>query len=317
VAEHIPVLVEQVVAAFSRLGQRALVVDGTCGLGGHSRALLESIPQSRVLGLDRDRNAVAHAAEHLERFGTRAVVRHSRFSRWPDALAALGLERASGLLLDLGVSSPQLDQPERGFSFRDDGPIDMRMDRQEGQTAREFLEDAQADEIARVIKRYGEERFAGRIARAIKRALEEGRLSTTSDLALVCRRAYPPPPKGARHRIDPATRTFQALRIHVNGELDELEQALSHVPAHIDVPGVVAVISFHSLEDRVVKQTFREWQATLPGRILKPAPMIADDSERQSNPRSRSAKLRVFLREDPEEKPPDKELRRSKRHRQP
>jgi 16S rRNA (cytosine1402-N4)-methyltransferase len=192
----------------------------------------------------------------------------------------------------------------------------MRMDPSQGRSALEFLEGAEADEIARVIRRYGEERFSGRIAKAIKRALNEGRLSTTSDLALVCRRAYPPP-KGGRHRIDPATRTFQALRVHVNAELEELEQALAHVPAHIALPGVVAVISFHSLEDRIVKQTFREWQTSLPGRILKPAPMIADESERQSNPRARSAKLRVFVRENTESKAPDKELRRSKRHRQP
>jgi len=315
VAEHLPVLVQQVVAAFAGTAPGALVVDGTCGLGGHSAALLESTG-CRVLGIDRDPDAVAHATQRLGGYGGRAVVRHGRFSEWPEHLRALGVDAASGLLLDLGVSSPQLDRPERGFSFRESGPIDMRMDPQSGQTALEYLESAQADEIARVIRRYGEERFAGRIARAIKRALEEGRLSTTEDLALVCRRAYPPP-QGGRHRIDPATRTFQALRIHVNEELSELETALSHVPGFLANPGVVAVISFHSLEDRVVKHTYREWVSSLPGRILKPAPMTADEAERERNPRARSAKLRVFLREDAQSSAPDKELRRSKRHRQP
>jgi 16S rRNA (cytosine1402-N4)-methyltransferase len=311
VAEHVPVLVTAVVEAFGALEPGALVVDGTCGFGGHCAALLERYPQMRVVGLDCDEQAVEAAAGRLRGYGGRAVVRHHRFSRWDEQLKALGLGPAQGLLLDLGVSSMQLDRAERGFSFRGAGPIDMRMDPSQGQSAMEFLAGAPEDEIARVIFTYGEERLSRRIAREIKRAISEGRLSTTSDLAAVCRRAYPPGP----HRIDPATRTFQALRIHVNDELGELQRALSRVPAAFAGKGIVAVISFHSLEDRIVKQTFREWHAQGRGRILKPAPRTADQAERDQNPRARSAKMRVFAwgeapggREGPDRY-------RSKRHR--
>jgi 16S rRNA (cytosine1402-N4)-methyltransferase len=205
----------------------------------------------------------------------------------------------------------QLDRAERGFSFRQAGPIDMRMDPNAGQSALELLEGAPEDEIARVIWRYGEERLSRRIASGIKRALGEGRLSTTSDLAEVCRRAYP----AKQQRIDPATRTFQALRIHVNDELGELERALAVVPQGMAPRGVIAVISLHSLEDRIVKQTYREWQQQERGRILKPAPITADQAERDANPRARSAKMRVFAWGDAarEREGPDKY--RSKRHR--
>ncbi len=205
----------------------------------------------------------------------------------------------------------QLDRAERGFSFRQAGPIDMRMDPTAGQSALEFLEGAPEDEIARVIWRYGEERASRRIAREIKRALGEGRLSTTSDLADVCRRAYP----GKQQRIDPATRTFQALRIHVNDELGELERALAAVPEGMAQRGVVVVISFHSLEDRIVKQTYREWQQQERGRILKPAPITADQAERDANPRARSAKMRVFAWGEAAREREGPDRYRSKKHR--
>lgn len=287
-------------------------MDGTCGLGGHAAELLECHPGLRIVGIDRDPAAVVAAAEHLRRYGERAVVRHGEFGSWHEQLTALGLGRAQGLLLDLGVSSPQLDQPLRGFSFREAGPIDMRMDPGKGQSALEFLEGAPEDEIARIIWRYGEERHSRRIARQIKRALDEDRLSTTQDLANVCRRAYGP----GQHRIDPATRTFQALRIHVNDELGELERALAAVPDGMDAHGVIAVISFHSLEDRIVKQTFRDWQQQSRGRSLKPAPITADESEKAENPRARSAKLRVFAWGESSGKPQGKDRYRSKRHRE-
>ncbi len=286
-------------------------MDGTCGFGGHSAALLDRYPDLRILGLDRDPQAVEAAAGYLRRFGRRAIVRHSRFSEWDEQLREMGLGPAQGLLLDLGVSSFQLDRAERGFSFRHGGPIDMRMDPTKGHSASQFLEGAPEDEIARVIWQYGEERHSRRIAREIKRALSEGRLSTTSDLAQVCRRAYP----GKQHRIDPATRTFQALRIHVNDELGELERALAVVPGNLDQRGTVAVISFHSLEDRIVKQTYRGWQQQDLGRSLKPAPVTADQSERDSNPRARSAKLRVFAWGAPAQGPEGADKYRSKRHR--
>jgi 16S rRNA (cytosine1402-N4)-methyltransferase len=286
-------------------------VDGTCGLGGHSAALLERFEGISILGLDRDPDAVDAATARLGGYGERAVVRHGRFGEWLEHVRGLGVERASGLLLDLGVSSPQLDRPERGFSFQSEGPIDMRMDPTQGQSALEFLHSAPEDEIARVIWRYGEERKSRRIARQVKRALEEKRLSTTADLAEVCRRAYPP----GKHRIHPATRTFQALRIHVNDELGELERALAGVPDGFTEKGVVAVISFHSLEDRIVKHTFRDWQKEEHGRILKPAPITADESERETNPRARSAKLRVFHWGEKPGGPEGPDRYRSKKHR--
>ncbi|MBZ0135819.1 MAG: 16S rRNA (cytosine(1402)-N(4))-methyltransferase RsmH [Planctomycetes bacterium] len=289
-AEHIPVLVEAIADAFAGVRAGAVVVDGTCGFGGHSAAILEGNPGVRVIGIDRDLQAVERATERLEGYGGRAVVGHGRFGQWLEQLKRLGVEHAGGLLLDLGVSSFQLDTPERGFSFRNAGPVDMRMDPGGGPSTLEWLMGAPEDEIASVIWRYGEERYSRRIARQIKLAIEEDRLSTTLDLAEICRRAYP---KG-KHRIDPATRTFQALRIHINDELGELERALAGVPDGFDERGVVAVISFHSLEDRVVKNTFREWAGQGLGGILKPAPIIADESEREDNPRARSAKLRVF-----------------------
>lgn len=321
-AEHIPVLVAAVVEAFSRLGPGAIVLDGTCGFGGHSAAILAGNPGLSIIGLDRDQQAVAHATERLAEFGERAVVRHGRFGEWLEQLRAMGLDHTDGLLLDVGVSSYQLDKPERGFSFREAGPVDMRMDPGGGPSALEYLQSAPEEDIARVIWRYGEERHSRKIARQIKRALDEDRLSTTLDLAELCRRAYPPAfakasaGKRGQHRIDPATRTFQALRIHVNNELGELEAALTAVPDGMGKRGVVAVISFHSLEDRIVKQALREWQQQSLGRILKPAPITADESERGLNPRARSAKLRVFLWGEDSDKPKGPDRYRSKKHRQ-
>ena len=184
----------------------------------------------------------------------------------------------------------QLDEAGRGFSFRAAGPLDMRMDAERGEPVLDFLRDAPDTEIARVIYEYGEERLSRRIASGIKRALAEGRLRDTLDLAEVCRRAYP----RGHQRIDPATRTFQALRIHVNDELGELRRALATVPDGLTTPAMVAVISFHSLEDRIVKHTFRDWERAGLARILKPAPIVADEGERGLNPRSRSAKLRLL-----------------------
>lgn len=286
-------------------------MDGTCGYGGHAAAILDRNAGVRLLGIDRDAAALEGATEHLRRFGDRAVVAHGRFGQWRSLMASLGMGPAAGLVLDLGVSSPQLDTPGRGFSFNNPGPIDMRMDQGQGASALEFLEGAAEDEIADVIWRLGEERFSRRIAKGIKSAIQQGRLSTTVDLARICRRAYG---KG-KHRIDPATRTFQALRMHVNEELGELERALSAVPEGMAGRGVVAVISFHSLEDRVVKHTLREWQAGGLGQILKPAPVTADESERAQNPRARSAKLRLFAWGEVAADNDGTDKYRSKRHR--
>lgn len=310
-AQHVPVLCGPVVAAFDRQLAVAPVVDGTCGWGGHSDALLARFPQLRIVAIDRDRRAVDAGTERLAVHGGRAVVAHGSFGDWPDVLHRLGLERAAGLLLDLGVSSPQLDVPERGFSFSREGPLDMRMDDSAGPTALDLLGDCDETELADVLWKYGEERHSRRIARGIKQALAEGRLSTTRQLAEICRRAYP----GGPQRIEPATRTFQAIRIALNDELGQLERALDACPAHLAAPGVVAIISFHSLEDRIVKLRFREWQVQGLGRILKPDHVTADESERQANPRARSAKLRVFLWGEPAQPVDPKQKYRSKHHR--
>jgi len=311
VAQHVPVLCEPVLAAFNRELAVAPVVDGTFGYGGHSGTLLGRYPALRVIGIDRDPRAVDAAADALAANAAHATVVHGRFGDWPNVLQRLGLERAAGLLLDLGVSSPQLDVASRGFSFAREGPLDMRMDDSAGQTALEFVRACDEQELARVIWEYGEERLSRRIARGIKQALAEDRLSTTRHVAEICRRAYPPGPQ----RIDPATRTFQALRIAVNDELGELERALAGCETNLASPGVVCVISFHSLEDRLVKLRFRDWQARALGRILKPELVTADDTERELNPRSRSAKLRVFLWGQASPLKDPKDRYRSKKHR--
>lgn len=260
-------------------------MDGTVGLGGHAAALLER--GLAVIGLDRDLSAVGRASGHLAGHGKRAVVLHARFSDWLERARALGLRRVSGLLLDLGVSSPQLDESARGFSFRHDAPLDMRMDPSCGETAAQLLARLPRAEIARLLREYGEERHAWRIAGAIERSPPK----TTLELAAICRNAYP---RGFQ-RIDPATRTFQALRIAVNDELDELRRALEQIPEGLETGGVAAVISFHSLEDRLVKHAFAAWEKSGQARMLKRKPITADETECSTNPRARSAKLRVLV----------------------
>ncbi len=308
-AEHIPVLVGAVLEAFARLRHDAVIVDGTVGMGGHAQAILQRFAGARVVGLDRDEAALSRAVECLRGFGERAVVVHERFSQWRTACAKLGLECVDALLLDLGVSSLQLDLPQRGFSFRAGGPLDMRMNPSTGETALEFLADKTPESLAQVLRDYGEERLAWQIAKAIIRARDEGRLTDTAELAAICRRVYP----RGQQRIDPATRTFQALRIAVNDELGELERALAVVPEFLAKPGVVCVISFHSLEDRIVKRCFAAWERDGFGRNLKKKPVIADDSEAAENPRARSAKLRSFAWGERIEKSME---RKSKHHRE-
>lgn len=288
-AEHIPVLVGAVLEAFARLRDDAVVVDGTVGLGGHAQAILDAHANARLVGLDRDDAALSRATERLRGSG-RATLRHACFGSWADSVRELGLERVDGLLLDLGVSSLQLDSPARGFSFRAEGLLDMRMDPSMGQSAAEFLAGKDAPEIARILREFGEERLAWPIAKAIVRERDASRLSTTGQLAAICRRAYP----RGHQRIDPATRTFQALRIAVNDELGELTRALDAVPEHFNKGGIVCVISFHSLEDRIVKQRFAQWEREGRGRNLKRKPVIADESEVAQNPRAGSAKLRAL-----------------------
>ena len=297
---HVPVLLEEAVAALD-VREGKTYVDATFGRGGHSAAILSRIGvRGRLLALDQDPAALSSGA--LE--DPRLELIHARFSRMRQVLAERGVERVAGVLLDLGVSSPQLDEPARGFSFAREGPLDMRMDNTRGESAAEWLARADENEIREVIATYGEERFAKSIAAAIVAARSREPLRTTRQLAEVVGRAVRTREPGQH----PATRTFQALRIHVNQELAELEVALPQAVDLLEPGGRLAVISFHSLEDRIVKRFIRERSSAdrlprgvpvraseLPqpelmavGRAVKPS-----EAEVRRNPRARSAVLRV------------------------
>ncbi len=307
---HVPVLLEEAVAALA-IKVDGTYVDATFGRGGHSRRILERLgPRGRLVALDRDPDAQAAAAAlRDERFR----FRRAWFSELPELLDAEGISTVDGVLLDLGISSPQIDDPARGFSLRADGPLDMRMDPTRGETAAEWLAGVNERELRGVIADYGEERFAQQIARAIIAARAHEPIQRTGQLAAIVAKAVGTRGRGDRSQ-DPATRTFQALRIHVNQELTELSLALERVLPRLALGGRLAIISFHSLEDRPVKQFFRRHALayggdvrlarlaiatrTLPvpplkliGRAIRPG-----DAEIAANPRARSAHLRVAER---------------------
>jgi 16S rRNA (cytosine1402-N4)-methyltransferase len=286
--EHVTVMRDDVVRALApRAG--GTYVDATMGGGGHTVALLEVEPKARVVAMDRDPAAIAAAEERFAPVADRVRIVRAEFSRLREVLDDLGISQVDGLIADLGVSSPQLDEPSRGMSFRREGPIDMRMDPDSGETALELIERLSDDELANVIYQYGEERRSRRIARTIKKALGAGELRTTLDLRRAIVRAVGPARVGG---VDPATRTFQALRIAVNREMEELEQLLASLPGAIGPGGVAAILSFHSLEDRLVKRAFAGpgWQP------LTKKPLTPTDEEHSLNARSRSAKLRAARR---------------------
>jgi 16S rRNA (cytosine1402-N4)-methyltransferase len=302
--QHTTVLLQEAVDALN-LRPGGTYVDCTFGRGGHSRLILERLDRDgRLIAMDRDPAAVAVARSIRDK---RFQIVHGGFSRLGDVLRELGIERVDGILLDLGVSSPQLEEAQRGFSFRLDGPLDMRMDVTRGQTAAEWLATATEREIGEVIKDYGEERFAKQIARAIVAARAGEALATTRQLSLVVAKAV----KSRELHQDPATRTFQAIRIFINQELEELSLVLSQTVEMLAPRGRLAVISFHSLEDRIVKRFIRD-QAhpdRLPERLpvrhrevaaprLLPVgkPVRPSYGEVAANPRSRSAVLRVAER---------------------
>ena len=268
-----------------------IFVDGTVGLGGHARALLDA-GASQLLGIDRDPAAVTLARERLHDFGDRARVVHGDYRDLPAILDREGVSAVDGILLDLGVSSMQLDEPGRGFSFRRDEPLDMRMDTSAGATAAEAVAGADEKTLADVIYELGEDRHARRIARAIVAARARAPITTTGQLADVVRRAVP---RRGYSRIDPATRTFQAVRIWVNRELDGLGDCITAAAARLAPGGRLVVISFHSLEDRIVKHVLRSLQAagTHGLRVLTKRPLVPGAAETERNPRARSAKLRA------------------------
>jgi 16S rRNA (cytosine1402-N4)-methyltransferase len=268
-------------------------IDCTVGLGGHAQALLEA-GASRVIGLDRDRDALARAHETLTPWGARAELVHADYREFDAVLDARGIDVIDGALADLGVSSLQFDAAGRGFSFQRDEPLDMRMDQSSGETAADLVARATEEELADAIFQYGEERCSRRIARALVEARQSARIDTTGKLAAIVRRSIP---RRGPMRIDPATRTFQALRIWVNRELEGLGQFLESVVRRLRAGARLAVISFHSLEDRIVKHTLRALdRRDAIVKVLTKRPLVPGDDEVQRNPRARSAKLRVAER---------------------
>jgi 16S rRNA (cytosine1402-N4)-methyltransferase len=300
---HDPVLLQEVLECFEEVDAPEPLVDATVGAAGHSEALLEQKSGRRLIGIDRDPSALAIAKGALERFGDRVRLVHGRHEELFDILSELGVDRISGLLADLGVSSMQFDEAERGFSFRHDAPLDMRMSG-EGETAADLVNSLDEEELIRIFRAYGEEPMARPIARAIIEDRATQPFTTTRQLADLLRSVK----RRSREKIDPATLVFQALRIAVNRELVGLEEFIRAAVDRTVEGGRVAIISFHSLEDRIVKQTFRslEGRCVCPPRmpvcrcgakaivrVLTKRPLEATEEEIRSNPRSRSAKLRV------------------------
>ncbi len=307
-AEHEPVLVREVVEALApRAGD--VLVDATVGLGGHARALLEAAPECRLVGFDLDPSALAAAGETLSPFGGRVTLVHASYHEMEPRLRELGIDAADGIVFDLGVSSLQLDTPERGFSFRFDAPLDMRFSSR-GRTAAELLAEASEEELMQILREYGEEPRARRLARAIVRARETRPINRTGDLRAIVLAVL----GRGKGRIDPATRTFQALRIATNRELEGLPETLERAAHLLRPTRRMAVIAFHSLEDRIVKHTFRR----LSGRCVCPPgtqrcvcepqelldvvtrrPLWPGEDEVAGNPRARSARIRVAARRGP------------------
>ncbi len=287
---HEPVMVTEVLEHVAP-ARGGIFVDCTVGLGGHARAMLDAGATS-VIGFDRDPSAIAAAQTALAEYGARVTLLHADYRQLDAALDGQGIASVDGLLADLGVSSMQLDSPGRGFSFRRDEPLDMRMDTSTGPTAAEAIRDADERTLADVIYEYGEDRHARRIARAIVESRDRAPIATTGQLADVVRRAIP---RRGYSRIDPATRTFQAIRIWLNRELEGLDQFLTRAAKRLSPGGRMAVLSFHSLEDRVVKHTLRALQAAGDAGITvrTKRPVVPSEAEVERNPRARSAKLRA------------------------
>jgi len=303
---HLSVLPEEVIQ-FLNPKTGGIYLDGTLGGAGHARLILERCtPDGMLIGIDQDQEALRAASERLAGFGTSARLVHGNFGALDQHLEKLEIPALDGFILDLGVSSHQLDSAARGFSFQQDAPLDMRMDTSSGETAADLLNELPEDELERIIRDYGEERWAKRIAAFIVRARQETRIETTFKLVDIIKGAVPK--AKWEERIHPATRTFQAIRIAVNSELDNLEKGLRAALDRLKPGGRGVVISFHSLEDRIVKHIFREYAAgcicprNFPVcacnnkpklRVLTGKPISASPQENDGNPRSRSAKLRA------------------------
>ena len=302
---HQSVLLNEVLEAFPFGEERKLLIDGTLGNGGHSAALLRKYPNLHILGIDRDADALGRAAQTLEFAKDRVTLVHGNFSDLAGKLQEYGAENADGILLDIGVSSPQLDDPSRGFSWRADGPLDMRMDRSSPENASRLLNRAPEAELAEIFREYGELRSARKLAAAVVETRQKKPFATTLDLVELCDKVLG---KSRPGTLPMPTLVFQALRIAVNDELGELRQALQAAMEVLAPGGRLAVISFHSLEDRIVKRFFKEEAASCvcpPGlpvcvcgkqsslKIVTPHALTATDEERSANRRSACAKLRI------------------------
>jgi 16S rRNA (cytosine1402-N4)-methyltransferase len=305
--EHEPVLVSETLS-FLAPERGGLFVDCTLGLGGHAELLLGTFPLVEVVGIDRDPVAIDSARSRLQVFGRRFRTLQGDFGDLDELLESLGLDAVAGILADLGVSSMQLDRPDRGFSFRLDGPLDMRMG-DSGVTARDIVNGYPEEKLQSIFKEFGEERRARRIARAIVAKRESGAIETTRELQRIVARAQPAPRGGRRSRIDPATRVFQALRIEVNQELTQLRRLLEQGIRRLESDGRIVILSYHSLEDRIVKNVFRDAERgdkdPVTGRslaeskvleVLTRKPVRPGEAEVAMNPRSRSARLRAARR---------------------
>lgn len=291
---HTPVMLREVIDLLQPEG-KSIVVDATLGMGGHAAAILSRMSvDGKLIGFDRDAGSMEEARKNLSAFGNRCQLVHQNYRNISNALRQLGIESIDGIVMDFGISSYQLDDPMRGFSLRHDGPLDMRMDVSQGPTAAELLRKLSEKEIAVILRDYGEERFHHRIARNIVRERAQRRIETTAQLSAIILRSMPHGRQ--REKIHPATRTFQALRIAVNKELEAIESALSQAITVLKPGGRIVVISFHSLEDRIVKEVFRSSVKAGQLNLLTKKPLRPTESEVESNPRSRSARLRAAER---------------------
>ncbi|MER2150269.1 MAG: 16S rRNA (cytosine(1402)-N(4))-methyltransferase RsmH [Candidatus Limivicinus sp.] len=308
-AEHVPVLLEECISMLN-IRPEGIYVDGTLGLGGHSAAIAARLsPTGRLIGIDRDETALARASQRLAEYAPLVTLVHGSFGHLEEILEELGIPAVDGMLFDLGVSSPQLDEAERGFSYRLDAPLDMRMDRTQSLTARDVVNTYDEAELSRILFQYGEEKYARRISAAVVRRRAEKSIETTGELVDIIRTAMPA--AALREKQHPAKRSFQAIRIEVNGELREVEQMMASAPDRLRPGGRLCVITFHSLEDRIVKQGisrcehgctcpreapvctcgFHQTLKNLTGKPILPSPV-----EQAANPRARSAKLRAAER---------------------
>lgn len=294
---HVPVLVEEIISLL-RCGLHGVYVDGTLGGGGHALEILRRIdPDGVLIGFEWDEDAVSEARRVLGPFGERVKIFRENFIHMPDRLKGMKIDSVDGILLDLGLSSIQLGKEERGFSLKAEGPLDMRMDQRIGPTAADLVNRLPLKELERTLLEYGEESWAKRIAKAIVDERGRGPIETTQALRRVVLHAIPR--RFHSRRIDPATKTFQAFRIRVNDELDNLRRVLEEVWPLLRSGGRICVISFHSLEDRIVKETFRKLERMSPEgvmRVITKKPVIPSEEEQRRNPRSRSAKLRCAER---------------------